>query len=117
MTATLIDLRTRSMRPACPRDARDASDGELQRKADLCASVLTEARRQISAANFGAILSQLLARAGDLQDEIDEILVSLDPRDDHEAFARVAALHRNLEEIQSRLPPKYRSLVRGSRLA
>jgi hypothetical protein len=45
---------------------------------------------------------------------MDVILVGLHPGRDHEAFVRVAALHRNLEEIQSLVPRKYRWLARGS---
>ena len=87
---------------------------ELTCKAELCVSVLTEARRQIAARRFGPLLSQLLARVCELLDEMDEVLIRLDPVREHEAFVRLAALHRDLEEVQSLVPSKYRSLARGS---
>jgi hypothetical protein len=83
-------------------------------KTDLCTYVLSEARRQVAARRFGPLLGQLLARACEILDEMDEVMLGLDPRRDHDAFRRVAALHRDLEEIQSLVPPKYRSLARGN---
>jgi hypothetical protein len=53
---------------------------------------------------YGPLLSRLLTRACELLDEIDEVLLGLHPGRDHEVFARVAALHRELEEIQSVIP-------------
>ena len=82
--------------------------------ADLCTPVLTEARRQVAARRFEPLLGQLLARACELLDEMDEVMLRLDPRRDHDAFRRVASLHRDLQEIQSLVPPKYRSLARGN---
>jgi hypothetical protein len=86
---------------------------KLAYEAVLCMSALTEARRQIVARRFGPLLSQLLARVCELLDEMDEVLISLDPVREHEAFVRLAALHRELEEVQSLVPSKYRSLARG----
>ena len=63
---------------------------------------------------FGANLSRLLTRTGELLDEIDEILIGLNPGRDHDAFARVARLHRELEEVQSLTPREYRWLHRRS---
>jgi hypothetical protein len=75
---------------------------------------LTQARRLVKAAMFGANLSRLLARTGELLDEIDEILIGLNPGRDHDAFARVARLHRELEEVQSLTPREYRWMHRRS---
>jgi len=72
---------------------------------------LTLARRLVKAAMFGANLSRLLARTGKL---LDEILIGLSPGRDHDAFARVARLHRELEEVQSLTPREYRWLHRRS---
>jgi len=44
----------------------------------------------------------------DLFDEIDEILLRLHPTNDHDAFATVAALHRQFEEVQSLIPRIHR---------
>ena len=113
MTAVVIRLvsNPRSMEVAPPRPV---SRAQHACKAELCGSVLTEAGRQIAAHRFGPLLSQLLGRACDLLDEMDEALVRLDPVREHEAFARSAALHRDLEAIQSLVPSKYRSLARDN---
>jgi hypothetical protein len=99
---------------ARPLDA-EASAGaraELQRKAGYCAGALQEARRLAATGRFGAACSRLLARADDVLDEIDEILVGLYPRRDHESFLQAAQLHRELETIQSRTPREFRWIVR-----
>ena len=114
MAAVVIGLvrnPPRSMEVAAPLPA---SRAEHACKAELCGSVLTEARQQVAAHRFGSLLSQLLARACDLLDEMDEALVRLDPVREHEAFVRSAALHRDLEAIQSLVPSKYRSLARDN---
>lgn len=61
---------------------------------------------------FATTLGRLLVRASDPLDEIDEILIGLNPGPEHDAFARVALLHRELEEVQSLTPPDYRWLHR-----
>jgi hypothetical protein len=110
-----------SLAGSVPRAAEDAAarrvpPEESASKTDFCTHVLNEARRQVAARRFGPLLGQLLARACDLLDEMDEVMLGLDPRRDHDAFRRVATLHRDLEEIQSLVPPKYRSLARGNGL-
>lgn len=55
-----------------------------------------------------ALLGQLLGRACELLDEIDEALVARHPVRGQEVFARAAALHRDLEAIQSLMPPDRR---------
>lgn len=57
---------------------------------------------------FGPLLRQVFARACDLLDELDDTLLGLDPWCDHETFVRAAALHRQLELIQSQVPQEYR---------
>lgn len=88
---------------------------EHERLAELCAGALAESRRLVVRENFGAPLGQLLARATDVLDRIDEVLVGLDPQRDSQAFARAAALHRELEAVQARVPAVYRGLQRGAR--
>ena len=96
-------------------DARRAWRDELWREANLCAGALVEARRLVGAAIFGAGLGRVLARACDLLDQMDEVLIGLHPGRDCETFARVATLHRELEEIQSLVPREFRWLQRRSR--
>jgi hypothetical protein len=60
---------------------------------------------------FGGLLRRPLGRACDLLDDIDEILVELDPVRDHAAFMRAASLSRQLESIQSQVPHEYRRFL------
>jgi hypothetical protein len=107
---SLVSDRTCALGAAALPVPRD----KLACKAELCMSVLTEARRRIVARRFGTLLGQLLARVCELLDEMDEVLIRLDPVREHEVFVRQAALHRDLEEVQSLVPSKYRSLARGN---
>ena len=112
MAAVVIRLVSQRPRPMEVAVALPVPLGEHACKAKLCTGALTEARRQIAERRFGPLLSQLLARVCDLLDEMDEALIRLDPVREHEAFVRSAALHRDLEAIQSLVPSKYRSLAR-----
>ena len=76
---------------------------ELTRKSDICAKVLAEARKLAQAGQFGSLPIQLVVRAGELLDDMDEILVALDPAMNRECFALAAALHRELEQVQATL--------------
>jgi hypothetical protein len=76
---------------------------ELSRKSDTCAKVLAEARKLALAGQFGTLPHQLVVRAGELLDDMDEILVALDPARNRTSFALAAALHRELEQIQATL--------------
>ena len=87
--------------------ARAPSD-PISRKADVCAGVLKEARRLVAARVYGPLLHHLVARAYEILAEIDEVLIGLHPDRDHEAFSRVASLHRQLEEIQALVPREHR---------
>ena len=62
-------------------------DSDIARKGTLCASVLAEGRRLADQRKFGPPLFELVARACDLLDDIDEILVALDPERNAESFA------------------------------
>src|SRR6476619_4076709 len=83
-------------------------------KAQLCSSALAQAGRLVHNGAFGSLGSQLFSRACDMLDEIDEILVGLHIGRDREAFAHAAALHRELEEIQSLILSEYRAHRWGS---
>jgi hypothetical protein len=114
MRAVVISLASRAPRVVGNAASARSPEDELACTADLCARVLTEARRQAAASRFGPLLAQLVARACDLLDEMDEVLVRLDPGREHEAFVRLAALHRDLEQIQSLMPRKDRSPTRDN---
>ena len=92
---------------------RPGLQGPVANQADLCASVLREARQLVVTGRFGPALGQLVSRADDLLDQLDEVLVSLHPKHHPEAFARVAALHRELESIQTQVPPNERAWGRS----
>jgi hypothetical protein len=115
MASASIRLIRNSLRPELPVDGWRPPRDELAYKADLCRSALTEARRQIASQRFGPALGQLLARASELQDDMDDALIALDPRANCDAFARVAALHRDLEAIQALLPREFRRQSRENR--
>jgi hypothetical protein len=82
--------------------------GAFEHYADLCSGVLREAGSLAAAGRYGPALSGLLARASDLLDDIDEFLVAMNPLHDGEAYLSAAELHRALEEIQARLPRRFR---------
>jgi len=98
----------RSVQPTATCQAQEALHGALAHKSGLCSDALSEAGSLVTAAMFGAPLRQLLARVRDLLDDIDEVLLELDPVRDHPAFARAAALHRRLESVQSQVPRQCR---------
>jgi hypothetical protein len=76
---------------------------DLTRKSDICAKVLAEARKLTQAGQFGTLPNQLVVRAGELLDDMDEILVALDPARNPASYALAAALHRDLEQVQAAL--------------
>jgi hypothetical protein len=93
-------------------EPRRASCVDLLRRANVCSGELTEAQALAAQGAFGPRLRELLIRACEVLDEIDEVLVALHPVGDSAAFGRVAALHRRLEAIQSIVPTAERSLYR-----
>jgi hypothetical protein len=97
------------------------------RRADVCSAALAGALKLALQGTAEPLCDRLLARACNLLDEVDEILLRLDPRQDHATFARVATLHRELESIQAlsrnvsravgRHPPTIQALRANRRLA
>jgi hypothetical protein len=81
----------------------------LAPKADICAEVLAEARRLAQSDQFGALLSQLVARASELLDDMDEILIALDPTRSAPSFAIAAKLHRELEYVLAAIAEQRRN--------
>jgi hypothetical protein len=74
---------------------------DLMRKADLCTLVLAEARRIAEVGQFGGLLSQLVVRAVELLDDMDDILIGLNPASNGPNFTAARRLHRELEHIQA----------------
>jgi len=87
----------------------------LERKADICTKVLAEARRLSRMGHFGAPLGQLIVRATEVLDDMDEILVVLSPRRDAPSFAVAARLHRELEYIQAAIADQRRHVVSSAK--
>ena len=93
-------------------ELRRACQAEFFQRAAFCSGTLSEARRLVTESAFGSTLSGLLARACDVLDDMDEILITLNPREHREAYLRAAELHRALEEIQALVPRQFRGLPR-----
>jgi len=94
------------------RDGHALSRAELDRKADLCWNVLGRAEGRAAATPGSVVYVQLVHRAIDLLDEIDEILLALHVGRDHVAFVRAAELHRRLEIALSQVPTARRTNLR-----
>src|SRR5262249_964807 len=79
---------------------RPAAATDLATKTALCAGALAEARRLAEHGYFDGSFA-LVARACEILDEIDEMLLALNPERDADDFATIAKLHRELEHIQA----------------
>ncbi len=90
------------------------ANGSVTRKAEVCDKVLAEARRLVRIGQHGPILNQLVFRACELLDDMDEELVLLHPVRNGGEFAIAAALHRELEQIQAAIPAHYRDRISTS---
>jgi hypothetical protein len=84
-------------------------DGRLAPKGRLCGSILNEAERLVRLGRFGAQVNQLVSRACDVLDDMDESLVVMHPVRDAADFATAADLHRRLERIQAAIPAAKRN--------
>ena len=97
--------------------AVDDTRPDLTRKADVCARVLAEARRLSRAGWFGPPLDYLATRAWELLEDMDEILVALDPARHGQSFAIAATLHRELEHVQAAIAERQRDAASASKVA
>lgn len=84
-----------------PRPLEADATEDLARKSALCAKVLDEARKLALIGALGAPLNQLVQRAGELLDDVDEMLVALHPAGSKRPLATTAALHREFEDVQA----------------
>jgi hypothetical protein len=91
--------------------------GRFASKAVTCSDVLKEARKLVQVGNFGDPLRKLVSRACELLDDIDEILVVLEPASGGREFGKTAMLHRQLEEIEAAIASQKRSQVTSSKTA
>ena len=74
----------------------------------FCDVLLVEARSRIHIGKFDARLDELVFLAGEILDDLDTVLVQLDPLHDASDFAAAARLHRDLEQVQSAIPSSNR---------
>jgi hypothetical protein len=88
-----------------------AAGTELERKVDVCGKALAEARHLVRRGRSDALVGQLIARASELLDDMDETLVALHPTRNAVDFAAAATLHRELEQIQAEISTLRRSLA------
>ena len=87
-----------------------SGSGFFAQKVTMAASVLAEARRVAERADFGPLLNQLIGQAWEFLDDLDEILVTLDPVCNGRDFATAAALHRELEQVHAAIPTRRRAV-------
>jgi len=75
----------------------------------FCDVLLVEARSRIRSGQFDARLDELVFLAGEILDDLDTVLLKLSPLHDAPEFATAARLHRDLEQVQSAIPPAKRT--------
>jgi hypothetical protein len=75
--------------------------GDPERKAEICTQILAEARRLVRNGQFGSSLNQLVFRAGELLDDLDEVLRVPHPAPRGRDAAPAEALHRELAQIRA----------------
>lgn len=92
-----------------------AVHADLDRKARLCAETLAEAERRLAEGSASVLVDELVHRATDLLDEIDQILLTLHVRRQHGAFMSAANLHRQLAGLLAQVPRALRSGLRRPR--
>jgi len=76
------------------------ASADLARKAEICSKVLLEARKLSRGVQPGMLGNQLVVRAGELLDDMDEILGALDPVKNRPSFVIAASLHREFASIR-----------------
>lgn len=79
-------------------ESREQFSTAFDIKAEFCATLLKEGRRLAAMRSRDPLLNQILARAHELIDELDELLVGLHPARDREDVAD--ALHREFDAIR-----------------
>lgn len=84
-------------------------------KVDLSEKLLQEALRLGRTGQFEGPFKKLIARACELLDDMDELLVAMHPLRDSGHFAAAAALHRKLEWLQEAVTASTRSHVARSK--
>ena len=81
---------------------------DVAEKAAACRGIFFAARELAQQQVYGAPLQSLLAQADEAIDDIDNVLVSLDPVRDAPTFAVAASVQRQLEELQTSISDRRR---------
>jgi hypothetical protein len=81
---------------------------DVAEKAAVCRGFFLAARELTRQEAYGPPLERLLARAGEAIDDIDTVLVSLDPVRDAPTFGVAAGLQRQLEQLQASITDRRR---------
>ena len=81
---------------------------DVAEKAAVCRGIFFAARELAQRQFYGASLERLLARAGEAIDDVDTVLVGLDPVRDASTFAVAAGLQRQLESLQASISDRRR---------
>jgi hypothetical protein len=81
---------------------------DVAEKAAVCRGIFFAARELTLQQGYGRPLENLLARAGEAIDDIDSVLVALDPVRDAPTFAIAASLLRQLAQLQASISDRRR---------
>ena len=99
----------KSSAPLGPNDGDGVGLGRarafLDQKIPVCAGMLAEAQKLARCGQTGPILGPFVQRTVELLDELDELLVAMDPVQDRAIFVTIASLHRNLDSIRAVVSP------------
>ena len=104
----------KSFAPARAGVMCEAARRDVAEKAAACRGIFFAAQELAQRQVYGASLERLLERAGEAIDDIDTVLVGLDPVRDASTFAVAAGLQRQLENLQASISDRRR---RGAAIA
>ena len=106
----LSDFRTGLLLRGATSDANEM----VVRKAELCVEIISKARRLVAMDAYDSPLGQLLMRAYELLDEIDERALCLDHQDNRAVFIQLDVLRQGLAELEARRAAASRAATTGS---
>jgi len=82
---------------------------DVAMRAAVCKGFLFAASELVLHGGYGTPVDRLVARANEAIDDIDDVLVALDPVRDAQAFMLAASLQRELEELQVSIAQRRRT--------
>lgn len=109
---SLFSAFRRSAKPS-PASGLERAHDDIARKAAICDGVFAAARALALQGTSSSALQALLARASELLDDIDRVLVALDPVRDAPTFAVAARLQRQFEQVQVATTDRRRGRARS----